>query len=95
MRGRSGMPACYGVEWDARECAGCIFFAECCEETFGARMREAESGQGGDDRTYTREQLAHHVWRMREKSGCTFSEIARAMRVSSREARRLYREAME
>lgn len=95
MSGRRGMAGCFGAEWDVRECAGCVFFAECCDETFGSRMREVESGQGGDERTYTRKQLAHHVWLMREKSGCTFSEIARAMRVSSREARSLYREAME
>lgn len=40
-----------------------------------------------------RRQLAKHVWRMRVKSGCTFEEIARAIRCSAKEARELFREA--
>lgn len=41
-----------------------------------------------------RYQLAKHVYRMRVKSGCTFGEIARALRCSVAEARRLFKEAM-
>ena len=41
-----------------------------------------------------RYQLAKHVWRMRVKSGCTFEEIARAIRCSAQEARQLFKEAM-
>lgn len=35
-----------------------------------------------------------HVYRMRVKSGCTFEEIARAIRCSVKEARELFKEAM-
>lgn len=41
-----------------------------------------------------RHQLAKHVYRMRVKSGCTFEEIARAIRCSVKEARELFKEAM-
>lgn len=41
-----------------------------------------------------RYQLAKHVWRMRVKSGCTFEEIARAVRCTAKEARELFKEAM-
>lgn len=90
MSGYEGMPQCFGAEWGISECKGCIFFDECYMASDMARKKET----GGAERTYTREQLAHHVWRMREKSGCTYGEIARAMRVSTAEARRLYKEAM-
>lgn len=42
----------------------------------------------------TRRQLAKHAYRMRERAGCTFGEIARALKCSVAEARRLYRESM-
>lgn len=42
----------------------------------------------------SRRQLAKHVWRMRVKSGCTFEEIARAVRCTVGEARELFKEAM-
>lgn len=90
MSGYEGMPRCFGAEWDVSGCQGCIFFAECYESTELARKKES----GGAERTYTRKQLAHHVWRMYEKAGCTFGEISRAMRVSTAEARRLYKEAL-
>lgn len=41
-----------------------------------------------------RYQLAKHVYRMRVKSGCTFEEIARAIRCSAKDARELFKEAM-
>ena len=41
-----------------------------------------------------RYQLAKPVWRMRVKSGCTFEEIARAVRCNATEARELFKEAM-
>lgn len=41
-----------------------------------------------------RRQLAKHVWRMRVKGGCTFEEIARALRCTTDEARKLFKEAM-
>lgn len=50
-------------------------------------MREEEAARN-------RRQLAKHVWRMRVKSGCTFGEIARALRCTVYEARALFREAM-
>ena len=90
MSGYDGMPRCFGTEWDVKGCKGCIFFEDCYTASDMARKKET----GGAERTYTREQLAHHVWRMYEKSGCTFGEIARAMCVSTVEARRLYKEAM-
>ncbi len=42
----------------------------------------------------SRRQLAKHVWRMRVKGGCTFEEIARALRCTTAEARVLFKEAM-
>lgn len=90
MSGYEGMPRCFGSEWNISSCRGCIFFDECYQAIEVARKRET----GGAERTYTRVQLANHVWRMREKAGCTFGEIARAMCVSTVEARRLYKEAM-
>lgn len=44
--------------------------------------------------TRSRRQLAKHVWRMRVKSGCTFEEIARAVRCTVGAARELFKEAM-
>ena len=41
-----------------------------------------------------RYQLAKRVYRMRVKRGCTFEEIARAIRCSVKEARELFKEAM-
>lgn len=42
----------------------------------------------------TRRQLAKHVYRMRERAGCTFEKIARALKRSVAEARELYRESL-
>lgn len=47
-----------------------------------------------EERERSRRQLAKHVWRMRVKSGCTFEEIARALRCTVSEARGLFKEAM-
>lgn len=48
----------------------------------------------GREEGRTRRQLAKHVYRMRERAGCTFGEIARALKCSVAEARRLYRESL-
>lgn len=47
-----------------------------------------------DEWSERRRRLAKHVWRMRVKGGCTFEEIARALRCTTDEARKLFKEAM-
>lgn len=95
MSADSGIPSCYGVEWDVRCCFGCVFFTDCYEASEKSRRSAFDGRQERGERTYTRSQLASHVRRMRDKAGCTFPEIARAMCLDVTQARQLYREASQ